>query len=109
MASFCAACGSSLPDGARFCSSCGKSVVGSAFAAAASGPLMRPRTGRKVAGVCQGMANHYGWDVSLTRVIAVLLVIFTFPIGLLAYALFWLIMPEEANLAPTTTSLNTVT
>ncbi|MGC2403146.1 MAG: PspC domain-containing protein [Acidobacteriaceae bacterium] len=111
MASYCAACGASLPDGARFCSSCGKAVAPDpmAYAASARGPLTRPRIGRKVAGICQGLANQYGWDITLTRVIAVLLVVFTFPVGLLAYALFWLIMPEEPMIAPVTTSLNTVT
>ena len=99
MASFCAGCGSSLPGGARFCSSCGKAVtepgpIGS------SGPippglLMRPRAGRKLAGVCQGLANQYRWDVTLTRVIAVLLAVLVFPVGLLAYALLWMMMPEE--------------
>jgi phage shock protein C len=109
MASYCAACGASLSDGARFCSSCGKSVGPVAYAGSPRGPLARPRAGRKIAGVCQGLANQYGWDITLTRVIAVLLVVFTFPIGLLAYGLFWLIMPEEPLVAPVTTSLNTVT
>jgi phage shock protein C len=65
--------------------------------------------GRKIAGVCQGLANQYGWDVTWTRVITVLLVIFTFPVGALGYVLFWLIMPEEPVEVPVATSLNTVT
>ena len=51
------------------------------------GPLTRPRAGRKLAGVCQGLANQYSWDVTLTRVIAVLLAVLVFPVGLLAYGL----------------------
>jgi phage shock protein C len=111
MASYCAACGSSLPEGARFCSSCGKAVAPGSyagFANSARGPLVRPRLGRKVAGVCQGLANQYGWDVTLTRVIAVVLAIFTFPLGLLAYGVFWLVMPEEPLVATVTTTLDTV-
>jgi phage shock protein C len=72
------------------------------------GPLTRPRAGRKIAGVCQGLANQYGWDITWTRVITVLLAVLVFPIGLLMYGLFWLIMPEEPLPVATTTSLNTI-
>jgi phage shock protein C len=99
MASFCSACGVSLPGGARFCSSCGKPVTMPGVASSApsdwSRLSVRPRAGRKLAGVCQGLANQYGWDVTLTRVIAVVLAIMVFPIGLIAYGLLWLMMPDE--------------
>ena len=86
MASYCAACGASLPGGARFCSTCGKAVtepgaVGFPGICRGTASLIRPRAGRKLAGVCQGLANQYGWDVTLTRVIAVLLAMLVFPIG----------------------------
>jgi phage shock protein C len=111
MASYCAACGASLPGEARFCSSCGKPVVhpGAVGFPGPRGPLSRPRPGRKIAGVCQGLSNQYGWDVTWTRVITVLLAILIFPIGPLLYGLFWLIMPEESLVLPSTTSLDTVT
>ncbi len=112
MASYCAACGASLPSEARFCSACGKAVIhptAISFPGPAHGPLTRPRAGRKLAGVCQGLANQYGWDVTLTRVIAVLLAVLVFPVGLLAYGLFWLMMPEEPLILPPTTSLDTAT
>jgi phage shock protein C len=98
MASYCSGCGYSLSNDARFCSSCGKPVAGASFASASDQrllPLMRPRAGRKLAGVCRGLANHYGWDVTLTRVIAVLLAIGIFPVGIVAYVLFWVLLPEE--------------
>lgn len=118
MALYCSACGASLAGDARFCSACGKPVVepGSAAAAFASrppsppwGPLTRPLVGRKLAGVCRGLANHYGWDVTLIRVIAVLLAILVFPVGLVAYALFWVMVPEEPRAVAPTTNLNTTT
>jgi phage shock protein C len=112
MATFCSACGGSLPSGARFCSSCGREVADSAsaqFSASARPALTRPRAGRKIAGICQGLANQYGWDVTWTRVITALLVVFAFPVGALAYILFWLIMPDEPLLTPATTTLNTAT
>lgn len=113
MASFCVACGASLPEDARFCSACGKAVLRTGAAGLLStpaGPLTRPRIGRKIAGVCRGLANRYTWDVTWTRVIAVLLAVFAFPFGLLAYGLFWLLMPDEplALISPTS-NLDTAT
>ena len=112
MAVYCAACGNSLAADARFCSTCGKPVAEGAFAApplAVRGPLVRPLAGRKVAGVCQAFANHYGWDVTLTRVIAVLVTIAVFPLGLVAYLLFWVILPQELRPTVAVTHVNTTT
>ena len=107
MASYCSACGVSLPGGARFCSACGKPVtvpgVASSTASDWARLSVRPRAGRKLAGVCQGLSNQYGWDVTLTRVIAVVLAIMVFPVGLLAYGLLWLMMPDEPLALPATT------
>src|SRR6202451_2242960 len=95
MALYCSGCGASLPADARFCSACGKAVIEAGAAASASrpasapwGPLTRPLAGRKLAGVCRGLANHYGWDVTLTRLIAVLLALLVFPFGAGAYGFF---------------------
>jgi phage shock protein C len=112
MALYCSGCGASLPGDARFCSACGKAVMEpAAFASrpvsAPWGPLTRPLAGRKLAGVCRGLANHYGWDVTLTRLIAVVLAIFVFPIGEVAYVLFWVMVPEEPREVVPSTNLNT--
>ena len=112
MASYCSACGVSLPGGARFCSSCGKPVTMPGVAAPSdwSRLSVRPRAGRKLAGVCQGLANQYGWDVTLTRVIAVVLAIMVFPVGLIGYGLLWLMMPDEPLALPASTQrLDTAT
>jgi phage shock protein C len=112
MASYCAGCGASLPGGANFCSTCGKAVIEPgpvSYTPGVSSPLVRPLTGRKVAGVCQGIANQFGWDVTLVRVVTVLLAVFTFPIAVLVYLLMWLIVPEEARTVPPVTTLNTTT
>jgi phage shock protein C len=57
--------------------------------------LVRPRAGRMIAGVCQGLSNAYAWDVVWVRVITVLLTVFGGGAGLLAYVIFWIVMPEE--------------
>ena len=45
--------------------------------------------------------------MTLTRVITVLLSIFVFPVGIVAYVLFWVIVPEEPLALPAATNLNT--
>jgi phage shock protein C len=99
MALYCAGCGASLPGGAHFCSACGKAV--------SLGRLTRPLVGKKLAGVCQGLAMRYGWDVTLIRVIAVLLSVAAFPFGVIAYLLLWVLMPQELPLLPAATHLDT--
>jgi phage shock protein C len=105
MAQYCSNCGKPLPAGARACPSCGHAVGGAYEGAYAVPPsmaqrrLVRPRAGRVIAGVCQGIANMYGWDVTLIRVLAVLLAFFS-GIGLLAYIVIWVVAPEEAYALP---------
>jgi phage shock protein C len=99
MAVFCSNCGKTLGDDARYCSACGKPIY------AAPPPfvqtrMVRPRAGRMVAGVCQGLANNYRWDVVWVRVITVLATIFSSGAGLIAYIVFWLVMPEEPLALP---------
>ena len=110
----CRNCGNSMNDEARFCSSCG--TPASPPQAAQSSPhyaapgcvagtrLIRPRMGRMIAGVCQGLANNYAWDVTWVRVITVLLAIFGGGLGLVAYIVFWVVMPEEPLALPQPTA-----
>jgi len=58
-------------------------------------PLRRSRKYRVIAGVCGGLAEWLAWDVTLVRVLYVLISILSaaFP-GLLAYIILWIIMPE---------------
>lgn len=104
MAGPCKNCGNSMNDEARFCSACGTPVEPPAAspnyppnynAPYAPSRLVRPRVGRMIAGVCQGIANSYAWDVTWVRVITVLLAVFGGGIGLIAYLVFWVVMPEE--------------
>ncbi|MDE3104903.1 MAG: PspC domain-containing protein [Acidobacteriota bacterium] len=91
---YCSSCGQGVPDGARYCSSCG-AVCTPAYGAAAVpvSRLTRSRSHRMVAGICAGIAVAYGWDLAVTRLVVALLVIFT-GVGLLAYLIAWLVIPE---------------
>ncbi len=48
-----------------------------------------------VAGVCAGLAEYFGSDVTLIRVIVAALTVFTGGAGILAYLVAWAIIPEE--------------
>jgi phage shock protein PspC (stress-responsive transcriptional regulator) len=57
-------------------------------------PLVRPRDGRRIAGVCAGIADRYGWDPTIVRLVAVLSVFLPGP-QVLAYLILWLVIPSE--------------
>lgn len=56
--------------------------------------LTRSRTNRQIAGVCGGIAEYLNMDVSLIRLLWVLLVICGGS-GILAYIIAAIIIPEE--------------
>jgi phage shock protein PspC (stress-responsive transcriptional regulator) len=56
--------------------------------------LVREPDGRKIAGVCAGLADRSGVDVSLVRLAAVALAVFT-PFGLIAYLVAWVVVPQR--------------
>ena len=51
---------------------------------------------KMVAGVCAGIAEYLGWDVTMVRVLYLLLSLFSvgFP-GLLLYIILAIVMPER--------------
>lgn len=98
---FCKGCGSSVSETARFCPVCGAEVVvPTTYPRAASRTLVRPRLGRMIGGVCQGLANQYGWDAAWVRVIAVLAAVFGGGVGAVAYVVLWIVTPEEPLALP---------
>jgi phage shock protein C len=86
----CNHCGKVIPDDSNVCSYCGIRV-GTPLA---TRKLVRPRVGRKIAGVCLGFSEYFGLDVTLVRVVWLILSVTTV-IGLLSYPIAWIIMPEE--------------
>ena len=59
--------------------------------------LVRTRDGRIVAGVCSGLAEYFGIDANLIRVIVAVLTVFTGGFGALAYLAAWVVIPEEGE------------
>lgn len=58
-------------------------------------PLRRSRHDRMIAGVVGGLAEYFGLDPSLARIIYVLVSIFSvaFP-GIIVYILMWILIPD---------------
>ena len=59
--------------------------------------LVRTRDGRILAGVCSGLAEYFGLDANLIRVIVAVLTVFTGGVGALAYLAAWVVIPEEGE------------
>ena len=50
---------------------------------------------KKIAGVCGGLAEYFGMDASIVRIIWLLATIFTAFAGVLIYIILMLVMPEK--------------
>jgi phage shock protein C len=59
--------------------------------------LVRSRKGRMVAGICAGIAEYSGLDVTLVRVIVTVVSVITGGTGALAYLAAWMIIPSEGE------------
>jgi signal transduction histidine kinase len=79
-------------------SACRVRPGGGAITATAAPPiprrLYRPRDHRVVAGVASGLARHLGIPVTAVRIALVLLLGFN-GLGLLLYAVFWAVLPQQ--------------
>jgi phage shock protein C len=101
---YCNYCGKVIQDDANVCAYCGIRVG----ASLARAKLVRPRMGRKIAGVCLGFAEYFDLDVTLVRVVW-LVVACTTGIGFFSYPIAWVIMPEEPLSLPAPVVGQTVT
>jgi phage shock protein PspC (stress-responsive transcriptional regulator) len=69
--------------------------------------LSRSETDKQLAGVCGGIAEYFGIDSTIVRLVAVILAIYPGAVigGIVAYLIAWFIMPEDSRtLQPVATS-----
>ena len=98
----CTRCSREIDTDSEFCRFCGAPVR------PASTPrrlTRRPEQG-KIAGVCAGLAEYFGVDVTLVRLAWIVLSIVPGAIvgGLIAYAIAWIVLPEgPPAITPVTT------
>ena len=56
--------------------------------------LTRPRDGRMIAGVCAGLAERFGWNVAVVRLLFLVSCLLPGP-QFLVYVALWIIMPRR--------------
>ena len=95
---YCNHCGKVIQDDANVCAYCGRGV-GASYAPRKQ--LLRSRRNRKIAGVCAGLADYAGMDVTAMRLLwAIVAVLSGIVPGIIAYLVAWMVMPEEPERAP---------
>jgi phage shock protein C len=92
---YCNYCGKLIQDDATVCAYCSVRIG----ASLARTKLVRPRLGRKIAGVCVGFSEYFDIDVTVVRVVWLITAIMT-GIGFIPYIIAWTVMPEEPLLLP---------
>jgi len=98
MAVFCQRCGFNMPLSAHFCSNCGVPVPPAQ--PMPGRPLIRPLQGRQIGGVCIGLAQANGWDVTLVRILTIIGFIVSSGLVGIAYLAAWIGIPEETPPVP---------
>ncbi len=96
---FCTRCGTELKQQDNFCSNCGATTAKGATEAHWQRPperIVRVMSEAKIAGVCSGFARYFNLDVTLVRVLWVVITVFPLPsFGLISYIVAWIVMPKE--------------
>ncbi len=93
---YCNYCGKVIQDDANVCAYCGRRIG----AVPGRQKLMRPPKGspnRKIAGVCAAFAEYFDLDVTIVRVVWLLIALFGGG-GILAYIIAWIVIPEGPQL-----------
>ena len=52
---------------------------------------------KMLAGVCAGLAEHFGLSTSAMRIVFVILLFVTFSAAGIAYLILWILLPEGGN------------
>ena len=97
---YCANCGQEIAGASNFCQICGARQTFASSTAQVAGPprrLHRSVRDCKLGGVCGGLAEYWGVDSTVVRLVWVLLVIFPVPLvpAILGYFVAWLVIPRE--------------
>ena len=99
---YCTGCGRQMQDEDRFCPMCAKPVTGWP----PPRRLTRDMQNKKAAGVCSGFARYLGTDLTVMRLIWVVLTLFT-GIPIIVYLIAWTVMPADYGPAPQPATVRT--
>jgi phage shock protein PspC (stress-responsive transcriptional regulator) len=59
--------------------------------------LYLSNTDRKIGGVCGGIGEYFEKDPTLIRILFILVILFSFGFGVIAYLAMWLIVPKKSE------------
>jgi phage shock protein C len=91
-----------MDEGAAFCSRCGQPTgVAPVPRVTPRRRLSRPMYDKKIAGVCAGFARYFGMDVTLMRVLWLIVALGT-GIFFIVYIVAWIAMPRDYEPVATT-------
>lgn len=54
----------------------------------------RSRNDRVIAGICAGLAERFGWDIAVVRIVAIVTTLIGLP-TFIAYIIAWMIVPKR--------------
>lgn len=91
---YCTRCGIELRSTDRFCCQCGAPTAINREPVGAVRPLMLDKQHKKIAGVCAGFARYFDVDVTLVRVLWLILAFGT-GVGFIAYPVAWVVIPSD--------------
>jgi len=95
---YCTKCGRELQEQEIYCCQCGTATERAAkrpFTGPEPRALTRSIYDKKIAGVCAGVAKYLDVDVTVVRLVWLILTFFPPSIGLVAYIIAWIVMPKE--------------
>jgi len=59
--------------------------------------LFRSTTDKMIGGVCGGLARYLDIDSTVVRILSAVIILFTYGVGLAAYIVAWIVVPEDAG------------
>jgi len=103
---FCTKCGVQLRDQDKYCPECGVATGRGAPPPRPPERLSRPMSEAKIAGVCAGFARYFNVDVTLVRVLWLVVCVWPLPLfGIISYIVAWIVMPKDPVALPAATQL----
>ena len=99
---YCTKCGLQLDESDHFCHRCGAVTTLGPSPHTVPKRLTRSNEGKKIAGVCAGLADYLDADPVMIRLIWVMITLGLPPAGLLGYIIAWIVIPKAPPCVPVT-------